>query len=111
MKPPGEKEGPGHGERLPSESVVIDIGGTIGALVVVSPPDLHGAEIEICPVGLGPAARTHTIVRAREAPGVGIVYAGVFPSLPEGDYTLLAQGAMPETVVRVVGGAVAQVAW
>jgi hypothetical protein len=31
--------------------VVLDIGGDIGALVVIARPDLDGTEIEICPAG------------------------------------------------------------
>lgn len=31
--------------------VVLDIGGDIGALVVTTPPDMDGREIEICPAG------------------------------------------------------------
>ncbi len=105
----GTTEGAGHGPRLPSESVVVDIGGTIGALVVKTPEALDGAEIEICPVG--GLARTHTIVRPRELPGGGIVYAGVFPSLPEGDYVLLAYDLLPEYPVHVDGGAISQISW
>ncbi|MDQ6615030.1 MAG: phospholipase [Actinomycetota bacterium] len=105
----GEKGDPRHGERRPSESVVVDIGGTVGALVVTTTHALDGAEIEICPVGS--TSRTHTIVRAREVPGCGLVYAGVFPSLPEGDYTVLAWGSLPEAVVRIDGGSVTQFTW
>jgi len=72
----GEKEGSGHDRRRPSESVVVDIGGTIGALVVNTAQALDGAEIEIRPAGS--TTRAHTIVRAREIPGGGVVYAGVF---------------------------------
>lgn len=105
----GEKEDARCGGRPPSESVLIDIGGTIGALVVTTTEVLNGAEIEICPVGT--TARAHTIVRPRELPGGGIVYAGVFPSLPAGDYVLLPWGDMPESVVHIDGGAISQFTW
>jgi len=104
----GEKEAR-HRERPPSESVVIDIGGTIGALVVNTPEALDGAEIEICPVGT--TTRSHTIVRPRELPGGGTVYAGVFPSLPAGDYVLLPYGSRPESPVHVDGGVISQIDW
>jgi len=107
----GEKEDLRAGDRRPSESVVVDIGGTVGAIVVTTPESLDGAEIEICPVGAGVAARTHTIVRAREVPGGAVVYAGVFPSVPQGDYTLLAFASLPEAVLHVDGGAVTQFTW
>ena len=98
-----------HGGRPPSESVIVDIGGAIGALVVTTADDMNGAEIELCPVGA--KARSHTIVRPREIPGGGVIYASVFPSLPQGDYTLLAFASRPETVVRIEGGSVTQFAW
>lgn len=105
----GEKEGAAHGGRRPSESVVIEVGGSIGALVVNTSDALDGAEIEICPVGA--TARTHTIVRPRELPGGAIVYAGVFPALPAGDYVLLPWGSQPEASVRIDGGAISQLNW
>ncbi len=98
-----------HSERRLSEGVVIEIGGSIGALVVNTTHALDGAEIEICPVGS--TARTHTIVRAREIPGGAVVYAGVFPSLPAGAYTVLAWGALPAAEVRIEGGAVTEFSW
>jgi len=105
----GEKGAHLHHDRRASESVVVDIGGTIGALVVTTIHALEGAEIEICPVG--GASRTHTIVRAREVPGGGVVYAGVFPSVPSGYYTLLAWGSMPEADIKIDGGIVTQFDW
>jgi hypothetical protein len=105
----GKGDPAGHGPRRPSESVLIDIGGTIGALVVNTPEALDGAEIEICPVGT--TTRSHTIVRPRELPGGDIVYAGVFPSLPEGDYILLPYDSLPESSVHVDGGAISQINW
>jgi hypothetical protein len=104
-----EKENEAHGPRRPSESVVVDIGGAIGALVVNAPPALDGAEIEICPVGA--TSRTHTIVRPREVPGGRVVYAGVFPAIPEGDYLLLPSGTLPEVAIRIDGGKVTQFSW
>lgn len=102
----GEKGEPSPGDSRPSEGVVVDIGGDIGALVVNTTADLDMVEIHICPVGTG--ARTHTVVRARHLPSGGVVFAGVFPSLPAGDYTLLAP---VEKVAHVDGGAVTEVSW
>ena len=102
----GEKGEPGPSDSRPSEGVVVDIGGDIGALVVHTTSDLDEVEIHLCPVGSG--ARTHTVVRARHLPNGGVVYAGVFPSLPAGDYTLLAP--MP-TLVHIAGGAITDVHW
>jgi hypothetical protein len=68
-------------------TVVLDIGDGVGALVVHTTGALAGCEIEIARAG----ERTqfvHTEVRERVLPA-GSVYAGVFPDVPEGDYTLL----------------------
>jgi hypothetical protein len=105
----GEKEAPPDVDRRPSQSVVVDIGAGIGVLVVNTDQALDEAEIEICPSGS--EIRTHTVVRARHLPRGGVVYAGVFPSLPEGDYTLLAEGTRPPTRFRITGGEVTQIDW
>lgn len=104
-----EKESASPIGRRPSEGVVVDIGGPIGALVVHTDQSLDRAEIEICP--LGSTTRTHTIVRAREVGGGIVVYAAVFPALVEGDYRLLPWGSLPEAAVRVVGGQVTDFNW
>ncbi|HEX3540783.1 MAG TPA: hypothetical protein VHT75_10120 [Acidimicrobiales bacterium] len=93
----------------PSQSVVVDIGGDIGVLVVITDPALDGEEIEICPAGS--RARTHTVVRPRALPAGGVVHAGVFPSLLAGDYTLQATGSRPDVRFRVEGGAVTELTW
>jgi len=68
-------------------AVVLDIGGNIGALVLHTPPDWVGAEIEISPTDAD-TPRTHTAVRERRG-GPQVQYAAVFAALPAGDYTLL----------------------
>ena len=107
----GPSEGHDHAGRGPSEAVVVDIGGTVGALVVTTTAAVDGAQIEICSRTGDPQARTHTIVRAREVPGHGIVYAGVFPALVAGQYHLLAWGDRPAADLSVTGGAVTEVDW
>ena len=76
--------------RLPPSrqgTVVLDIGDGVGALVVHTPGELCGVEIEIARRGEQDAF-VHTEVRERVLPE-GSVYAGVFVALDEGDYTLL----------------------
>jgi hypothetical protein len=88
-------------------TVVADIGGHIGALVLYAAPDLCGVEIDIEPVGL-PARRTHVAVRERQLV-TGSVYAAFYPALAAGDYTLLLpDGRRP---VTIEGGSVTEVAW
>ena len=51
-------------------------------------------------------ARTHNIVRLREAVS-GAVYAAVFPALPAGDYVVWRDAATTAGTVTVRGGLVA----
>ncbi len=44
-------------------------------------------------------------------PGGGIVYAGDFPAIAEGDYTLLPVGSLPSATVHIDGGTVTQFNW
>lgn len=115
----------------PSErgSVVLDIGGDIGALVLMTTPEMLGAEIEISRadeiVGhthdhVGntdhahghshSAARTHVAVRERRGPN-GSQYAAIYFGLREGEYTLWGVTGESAGTVTIVGGYVAQVDW
>ena len=82
-----------HDHRLgPSHdgSVVLDIGGDTGALVLHTDERLLGRELEIeCLSEDRP--RTHTAVRAREL-GTGRFFAAVYPSVQKGRYRLIATG-------------------
>src|ERR1700689_1227056 len=57
-------------------SVILGLGEGIGALILVTPPDLAGHEIEISPSAGG--ARTHSLVRERRTAS-GTTYAAVYP--------------------------------
>ncbi len=90
-------------------TVVLDIGGDVGALVVHTPPDLAGLEIEL-------ARRdeeqpfVHTAVRERHLPG-GTVHAAVFAVVPSGRYRLVGVGPRPSIPVTVDGGHVTELHW
>jgi hypothetical protein len=92
-------------------SVVLDVGGDIGALVVHMPATLAGAEIELSPVGeLG--SRTHVSVRPRHLQGrAEEVWAAVYPSLQAGEYVLWDAGDRPVVRVLVAGGRVTETEW
>jgi hypothetical protein len=80
-------------------TVVLDIGDGIGALVVHPTRARNGAEIEIARRG-ETNAFVHTEVRERVLPE-GTLYAGVFPALAEGDYTLLdVSDATPDVTIE-----------
>lgn len=89
-------------------SVVLDVGGDIGAVVVYTPDGLLGSEIEIVRRDGGP--RVHTEVRARLLPGA-VVSAAVFPDVARGDYTLLGLGTFPSLDFSVEGGRVTELSW
>jgi hypothetical protein len=90
-------------------TVVLDIGGDIGALVLHTPHELNGAEIDIFRCGEARPAM-HSAVRARHLPG-GHVHAAVYPTVPAGDYVVAAVGALPELTVTIRGGHVTETGW
>jgi hypothetical protein len=71
-------------------SVVLDIGGDVGALMLRVPADLNGHEVDIQPDDPG-APRTHSAVRERRLKS-GALYAAIYPSLAQGSYTVVASG-------------------
>ena len=98
--------------RLPPStegSVVMEVGGDVGALVVYTPDVLAGHEIELALRG-EQHQFVHTEVRERRLPD-GTIYAGVFPAVPAGEYTLLSIHALPALDVNVEGGRVAELTW
>ncbi|MDM4722588.1 phospholipase [Micromonospora sp. WMMA1363] len=93
----------------PSErgSVVLDLGGGIGALIIYTGQDLRGREIEI---SRPDAPRTHSAVRERRVQD-GAFHSAVYPDLPSGRYTVWWDDSRPAGTVDVRGGAVAEFAW
>jgi hypothetical protein len=92
-------------------SVVLDIGADTGAVIVYAYESLAGSEIEIRRSGL-PWDGTHTAVRRRDL-REAVCFAGVFGSLPAGDYELRIRGIENSPVVPLVvsGAGVAEVRW
>jgi hypothetical protein len=89
-----------------SGSVILNVGHDIGALVLHTPADLDGREIEISPDGVPAARRTHSQVRERRVGG-NVQYAAVYPGLTAGDYIIWRDGTTPLGVVTINGGHVA----
>ena len=100
-----------HHETAPGPSgpgtVVLNIGGGTGALVLNVPPELDGREIEISRKGL---PRTHSQVRERRL-GSRVRYAAVYPDLPAGVYTLWRDASTPAGAVTVSGTEVTVADW
>ena len=89
-------------------SVILELGEGIGALVLVTPPDLNGHEIEISPSAGG--ARTHSLVRKRQT-AARTSYAAVYPALPEGDYIIWREDGAPAGQVTIRGGEASRFRW
>ncbi|HUC57525.1 MAG TPA: hypothetical protein VMA95_09000 [Streptosporangiaceae bacterium] len=90
-------------------TVVLELGPGIGALLLHTPPDLDGAEIEISQAGKEGVSRTHSQVRPRHTAS-GTKYAAVYPGLAEGQYTIWRDKHTKALDIAVAGGSVA-IAW
>ena len=94
-------------------SVILELGGDVGVLVLVAPASLLGREIEISPadggISSGPRAshRTHSLVRERVT-GSGTSYAAVYPGVPAGRYTVWRDADTLAGTVTIAGGEVAR---
>ena len=96
-----------HGTSGPG-SVILELGMGVGALILETPQDLHGHEIEISPLAGGP--RTHSLVRERHT-AAKTVYAAVYPALAEGDYVVWRADGIPAGQVSIRGGRATRFRW
>lgn len=97
-----------HSHAAPPPVPVLDIGGDVGALVVVL-HDEHlpvGGELFACPEGR-PAEHFHTGVHHRDLGGL-VAHVAIFPEIVEGSYELLDDAREPTSSFRIVGGEVTQ---
>jgi hypothetical protein len=93
-----------------SGSVVLDLGAGIGALVLYTPPEMDGHEIEVSPLGGAPVHRTHSQVRLRKTRDQ-THYAAVYPQLAAGDYAIWRDDVTPAATVTIAGGQVTATWW
>ena len=91
------------------EPVVLDIGGTRGALVVHWDASEIDTPIELSPTGAD-GDREHQHVLERPLPEATF-HAAVFASIEEGSYTLWVRGQAREREVVVTGGQVTELRW
>ncbi|GAA3739941.1 phospholipase [Micromonospora maritima] len=92
-----------------SGSVVLDLGGDSGALIIHTGRELHGREIEISRADRdGP--RTHSAVRERHVLA-GVFHSAVYPDLEAGPYTVWWDDVTPAGAISVTGGAVSEFVW
>lgn len=90
-----------------SGTVVLELGPGAGALVLHTPPELTGAEIDISQAG---GYRTHSRVRPRHVSG-GTQYAAVYPGLPPGEYTIWLGPDDAAGMVSITAGTVTDATW
>lgn len=77
---------PSYWTRRHIESVVLDIGEDVGALVLYTPAEWHGHEIEVSPLDAEAGVkRVHSAVLERSVNG-RVFYAATYPELAAGDY-------------------------
>ena len=99
-----------HNDRVHTESVVLDIGQDVGALIIYTKAELRGKEIEVSPLGSA-GKRVHVEVLERRVNGRP-VFAAVFPQLREGSYEIWGKNAHnPSDTATVVGAEVTTVDW
>lgn len=97
-----------HERRLPPSwdgSVVLDIGGDVGALVLHVPAAMDGREIELEPTDPS-QPHTHSAVRERRIEGRAS-FAAVYPNLASGRYVV--QGTEQSVTIR--GGEVTELSY
>jgi hypothetical protein len=91
-------------------TVVLELGAGVGALVLYTPAELDGREIEISQDDDPAARRTHSQVRPRHM-ATGTRYAAVYPDLAAGPYTIWADEERPAGRVVIAGGLVTNWSW
>ncbi|WP_431728764.1 phospholipase [Verrucosispora sp. TAA-831] len=91
-------------------TVVLDLGGDTGALIVHTGRDLLGREIEVSRPERQGEPRTHSAVRERQVLD-GTFHSAVYPDLPAGTYTVWWDDDTPAGMVRVGGGVVTEFTW
>ena len=92
-----------------TSSVIVDVGGDAGAVVIYTPPELAGEEIEIRAAGTEWDG-SHTAVWERRGPGITTT-AAVFGSLRAGRYELRIKDAVGTEHPAPVVVEPAQVTW
>jgi hypothetical protein len=91
------------------ETVILDIGDLMGALIVHTDAYMHGVEVEISATGHD-ERRAHKDVLEREINGRP-AFTAVFDKVREGSYTLWVDDVARAREVTVTGGAVSELDW
>src|SRR5271155_5058918 len=101
--------GENYAARRHPEHVVLDIGGSVGALIIHTHASMVGVEVEISATGHD-GDRTHKDILEREING-SPAYTAVFDKIREGSYTLWVDDVARTRDVVVSGGAIGELDW
>jgi hypothetical protein len=96
-------------DRVHTEDLALDIGEGFGALVLYTGPELVGREIEVS-LKSQEQLRTHAAVHERRIQGK-VIFAGVYPELPEGEYRIWSDAPRTVTEFTIVSGQVTEIDW
>jgi hypothetical protein len=91
----------------PIDSLVLDIGGDTGALILYADESCLGQEIDLTPAGTPRTHHLHTMIRRRRASHREFI-AGVFAEVQAGDYTLWGLDGTALGTITIVGGEVSE---
>lgn len=91
-------------------SVMLNVGGDKGALIIYAGQECLGQEIEIGPLDPADGPRTHVAVRERRVRD-GVFFSAVYPDLRAGTYAVWWDSTTPAGEVTILGGAVVEFAW
>lgn len=91
------------------EPVVLDIGGTLGALVVHADRDQIDVPVEISPTGRD-TERSHQHILERPMPD-HTAYAAVFAKIEQGSYTLWMHDEARARDIAINAGSVTELDW
>ena len=92
-------------------AVLLDIGGDVGAVVVTTPADMVGVEVEIRAVGAHRHHHPHVAVVNRPVAGT-VVPSLVYAEVVQGRYELAVKDTDDvRLTVEVTGGSVATAEW
>lgn len=98
-----------HSTPSASDSLVLDIGGDIGALIIYTGPELVDTEIDLSPEG-DDDARFHNMVHPRQL-GSTVVFTAVYPAVEAGTYTVWRDRTTRQGSVTITGGHVTEHRW
>jgi hypothetical protein len=90
-------------------TVVLEMGAGTGALILCTPADLAGREIDISP-GSEPTRRRHASVRPRRGSS-GTSHAAIYDRLAPGTYTIWRDRNTPAATATIRAGQVTTCHW